>query len=91
MAGSPETGTTPPTAIELTRRASPPLAALLARMDTWSDNFFAEMLLKQLGARSRRRGSSARSEVVSSTLAADGVPLAGVRLADGSGLSTSTG
>ena len=58
-------------------------------MDTWSDNFIAEMLLKELGARLAGRGSTAAgARVVSATLAADGVPLTGVRLVDGSGLSS---
>ena len=58
-------------------------------MDTWSDNFIAEMLLKQLGARLGDRGTTAAgAAVVRSTLAEDGVPLVGVRLADGSGLSS---
>ena len=58
-------------------------------MDTWSDNFIAEMLLKQLGARITGHGTtSAGSRVVASTLAEDLIPLKGVRLADGSGLSS---
>ena len=58
-------------------------------MDTWSDNFIAEMLLKELGARLAGRGSSAAgAAAVRTALAADGVPLAGVRLVDGSGLSS---
>jgi serine-type D-Ala-D-Ala carboxypeptidase/endopeptidase (penicillin-binding protein 4) len=73
----------------LTRRTSPPLIAVLAQMDTWSDNFIAEMLLKQMGARLNRSGTTAAgAAAVRATLAADAIPLAGVRLADGSGLST---
>lgn len=88
VSGAPAVGSAVPTATELTRRASPRLATLLSEMDTWSDNFIAEMLLKELGARLAGRGSTeAGASVVGSTLAADGVPLAGVRLADGSGLS----
>jgi D-alanyl-D-alanine carboxypeptidase/D-alanyl-D-alanine-endopeptidase (penicillin-binding protein 4) len=84
----PTVGAAGSKAVELTRRASPPLAVLLAKMDTWSDNFIAEMLLKELGARLAGRGSTeAGASLVLSTLAKDDVPLAGVRLADGSGLS----
>lgn len=87
VSGSAEVGSAG-TAVEITRRASPPLSALLSQMDTWSDNFIAEMLLKELGARLAGQGSSsAGARTISSTLAADGVPLAGVRLVDGSGLS----
>ena len=87
--GQPTEGRASPEAVRIVRRASPPLAKLLSVMDTWSDNFVAEMLLKQLGARLGAGGStSAGAAVVSGTLAEDGVPLGGVRLADGSGLSS---
>jgi D-alanyl-D-alanine carboxypeptidase/D-alanyl-D-alanine-endopeptidase (penicillin-binding protein 4) len=57
-------------------------------MDTWSDNFIAEMLLKVLGARVGGHGTTAAgAAVMASTLAADEIPLGGVRLVDGSGLS----
>ena len=88
VAGEPAVGTAAPGAVELTRRASPRLITMLSQMDTWSDNFIAEMLLKQLGARLGASGSTAAgAQVVAATLAADDVPLAGVSLADGSGLS----
>jgi D-alanyl-D-alanine carboxypeptidase/D-alanyl-D-alanine-endopeptidase (penicillin-binding protein 4) len=67
---------------------SAPLAAIVRWMDRQSDNFTAELLLKQLGALVATPGTSAAgSMVVAQTLATDGVPLAGVRIADGSGLS----
>jgi D-alanyl-D-alanine carboxypeptidase/D-alanyl-D-alanine-endopeptidase (penicillin-binding protein 4) len=89
VSGRPTAGTAAPGATQLVRRASPRLPRLLAVMDTWSDNFVAEMLLKQLGARLGGGGSTAAgSAVVRSTLAADEVPLSGTRLADGSGLSS---
>jgi D-alanyl-D-alanine carboxypeptidase/D-alanyl-D-alanine-endopeptidase (penicillin-binding protein 4) len=57
-------------------------------MDTWSDNFIAEMLLKQLGARIDGHGTTAAgARVVTATLAENEIPLGGVRLAAGSGLS----
>jgi D-alanyl-D-alanine carboxypeptidase/D-alanyl-D-alanine-endopeptidase (penicillin-binding protein 4) len=87
--GQPTIGRASPTAVRIVRRASPPLVKLLSVMDTWSDNFIAEMLLKQLGARLGAGGSTrAGAAVVTGTLAEDGVPLGGVRLADGSGLSS---
>ncbi len=89
VAGRPRAGSAARTAVQLVRRASPPLARLLALMDTWSDNFVAEMVLKQLGAQSAGRGSSAAgSAVVNATLSAEDVPLAGARFVDGSGLSS---
>ena len=57
-------------------------------MNADSDNFVAEMVLKELGATFAERGSTASgARVVRATLADAGVPLAGVRIADGSGLS----
>jgi serine-type D-Ala-D-Ala carboxypeptidase/endopeptidase (penicillin-binding protein 4) len=67
---------------------SPPLAEILRHMDVVSDNFTAELVLKQLGAVAGGQGTTASgAELVRSVLAAHAVPLAGVRIADGSGLS----
>jgi serine-type D-Ala-D-Ala carboxypeptidase/endopeptidase (penicillin-binding protein 4) len=67
---------------------SAPLASIIRFMDRESDNFTAELLLKQLGAAELDRGTSpAGAAVVMQTLAAAGVPTAGVRIVDGSGLS----
>ncbi|HEY7694216.1 MAG TPA: D-alanyl-D-alanine carboxypeptidase/D-alanyl-D-alanine-endopeptidase [Gaiellaceae bacterium] len=85
---APAVGRASAEAILLTRRASPPLITLLGQMDAWSDNFIAEILFKQLGARIAGRGTTAAgATVVASTLAQNEIPLTGVRLADGSGLS----
>jgi serine-type D-Ala-D-Ala carboxypeptidase/endopeptidase (penicillin-binding protein 4) len=74
--------------IPLAQVESPPLASIIRYMDRESDNFTAEMLLKQLGAVVSDRGTSAAgASVVMQTLAEAGVPLAGVRIVDGSGLS----
>jgi PBP4 family serine-type D-alanyl-D-alanine carboxypeptidase len=67
---------------------SPTLGAMLRFMDRESDNFTAEMLLKQLGLSELGRGTSAAgAAVVTQVLAEAGVPMAGVRIVDGSGLS----
>jgi D-alanyl-D-alanine carboxypeptidase/D-alanyl-D-alanine-endopeptidase (penicillin-binding protein 4) len=67
---------------------SPPLATIIRFMDRESDNFTAEMLLKQLGAVELERGTSAAgASVVTEALAEAGVPMNGVRIVDGSGLS----
>ena len=69
---------------------SPPLSSILRFMDHESDNFTAEMLLKELGASELDRGTSAAgAAVVMRQLAQAGVPMAGVRIVDGSGLSQS--
>ena len=68
--------------------SSPTLGAMVRFMDRESDNFTAEMLLKQLGLAELDRGTSAAgATVVMQTLAAAGVPMTGVRIVDGSGLS----
>jgi serine-type D-Ala-D-Ala carboxypeptidase/endopeptidase (penicillin-binding protein 4) len=57
-------------------------------MDRDSDNFRAEMLLKDLGAEAGTEGTSAAGAAVVRRVLADAdVPLAGVVIADGSGLS----
>jgi serine-type D-Ala-D-Ala carboxypeptidase/endopeptidase (penicillin-binding protein 4) len=64
------------------------LQSLVLRMNRVSDNFYAEMLMKLIGARVRGSGTTAAgAAVVRSTLRNHGVPLKGVRIADGSGLS----
>ncbi len=67
---------------------SPPLTQILRYMGRQSDNFTAEILLKHLGAVENDLGTSAAGAAYARrALARAGVPLAGVRLADGSGLS----
>ena len=67
---------------------SPPLGSIIRYMDRESDNFTAEMLLKELGAVESDHGTSAAgAAVVTQALSEAGVPLAGVRIVDGSGLS----
>jgi serine-type D-Ala-D-Ala carboxypeptidase/endopeptidase (penicillin-binding protein 4) len=68
---------------------SAPLSEIVRWMGRVSDNFTAELLLKQLGAADGEPGTSARgAAMVRAALAEAGVPLAGVRFADGSGLSS---
>jgi D-alanyl-D-alanine carboxypeptidase/D-alanyl-D-alanine-endopeptidase (penicillin-binding protein 4) len=68
---------------------SPPLAEILRHMDVVSDNFTAELVLKQLGAVIVGQGTTAAgAQVVRSVLAAHAIPIADVRIADGSGLSS---
>ena len=86
--GGVRTGTAPANTIRLARDSSPRLTRLVGWMNTRSDNFIAEMLLKTLGARVAGMGTtSAGAAVVQSVLAARGIPLASVSIVDGSGLS----
>jgi serine-type D-Ala-D-Ala carboxypeptidase/endopeptidase (penicillin-binding protein 4) len=67
---------------------SPPLTSILRYMDYESDNFTAELLLKQLGTLESGQGTTAAGALaVRNILAEYGVPMGGVRIADGSGLS----
>jgi serine-type D-Ala-D-Ala carboxypeptidase/endopeptidase (penicillin-binding protein 4) len=64
------------------------LSRLLHTMDADSDNFTAEMVLKAVGAESLGKGTTAAgAAVVRRDLAAGGIPLTGVHIVDGSGLS----
>ena len=68
---------------------SAPLSAILHAVDADSDNFTAELLLKELGAVGGVGGTSAAgAAVVRQVLSESDVPLEGVRIADGSGLSS---
>jgi len=67
---------------------SPPLAQIARFMDRESDNFTAELLLKQLGAVNGAVGTTAGgAAAVRTELTEAGIPVAGVRIVDGSGLS----
>lgn len=78
-----------PGAVFLARVKSPTVGTLTGRMNRVSDNFYAEMLLKRLGAQLRGSGTSASgARVVRAELRQRGVSLTGVRIADGSGLSS---
>jgi D-alanyl-D-alanine carboxypeptidase/D-alanyl-D-alanine-endopeptidase (penicillin-binding protein 4) len=86
--GASGVGAAPEEAAPLAQIDSEPLSAVLAAMDVNSDNRIAEMLLKDIGAEIEGSGTTAAgAAVVRRTLAAAGIPLAGVRIVDGSGLS----
>ncbi|HZD86766.1 MAG TPA: D-alanyl-D-alanine carboxypeptidase/D-alanyl-D-alanine-endopeptidase [Gaiellaceae bacterium] len=75
-------------AVPLAEVQSPRLASLVTFMDRYSDNFTAEMLMKEVGAVAGRGGTTvAGLRVTRSLLHAAGIPLARVRMVDGSGLS----
>jgi D-alanyl-D-alanine carboxypeptidase/D-alanyl-D-alanine-endopeptidase (penicillin-binding protein 4) len=81
-------GRAPTVAEELGEVTSATLPNVLAAMDRASDNFRAEMLLKELGAEAGTGGTTAAgAAVVRRVLAEAGIPLDGVVIADGSGLS----
>ena len=87
VTGSAGQRATPPGARELAREPSPPMSTLIGLTNRPSDNFFAEMLLKDLGATFLHRGTTAGgAAVVRARMAQLGIH---PRVADGSGLSRS--
>jgi serine-type D-Ala-D-Ala carboxypeptidase/endopeptidase (penicillin-binding protein 4) len=78
----------PPGKPLLVTHQSPPLAQMLSAVGKYSDNFVAEMLLKVLGA--ERAGPPAHSSqgaaIALGALAKLGIPIADVKMVNGSGL-----
>ena len=88
MHGGAALGVASDGAAPLAQVQSAPLSVLVRHMDVYSDNFYAEMLLKEVGAVQGNYGSAAAGVAVERQLLRDaGVPLGGVRMVDGSGLS----
>jgi serine-type D-Ala-D-Ala carboxypeptidase/endopeptidase (penicillin-binding protein 4) len=90
--GPPRGGTAPADAnlVEIARVESAPLVDIVTDMLTWSDNDTAEMLLREIAVTKGKPGTSAGgAEAVREVLDSWGVPLDGVREADGSGLDRS--
>jgi serine-type D-Ala-D-Ala carboxypeptidase/endopeptidase (penicillin-binding protein 4) len=87
-AGAVAAGRAPAGAYGLAQVESEPLPDVLKEMDRDSDNFMAELILKELGAEAGEAGTTGEGvRIVLRDLADAGVPLAGVRMFDGSGLS----
>jgi D-alanyl-D-alanine carboxypeptidase/D-alanyl-D-alanine-endopeptidase (penicillin-binding protein 4) len=88
VAGVAGVGEADDQAVPLGSVLSPSLAEIVSFMDHESDNYTAELLLKQLGAQQADVGTTAAGAAVLRRLLANaGVPLDGVRIVDGSGLS----
>lgn len=86
--GGTKKGTAAAGSVRLARVVSPRMTWLVTRMNRVSDNFIAESLMKVLGARELGEGTTAAgARVVVAALRARGVPMKGVRIVDGSGLS----
>ncbi|HET9677296.1 MAG TPA: D-alanyl-D-alanine carboxypeptidase/D-alanyl-D-alanine-endopeptidase [Solirubrobacterales bacterium] len=78
---------TPPFAERVAMVQSPTLNRIVDTTDVWSDNFFAEMLIKLLGARLGGAGTTAAgARVVEAFARSEG---SGVHAVDGSGLTRS--
>lgn len=88
VAGSPGLGVAPENLDPIAVDHSVRLRVLVNRLNRDSDNFSAEMVLKQLGTLDGRAGSTAGGgRIVRETMAEAGIPVDGVRIIDGSGLS----
>lgn len=80
-------GAAPPFSTELARIESPPLTSIVNTTDVYSHNFFAEMLIKLIGARFGGAGTTAAGAKVVQAFAR--AHDSGVHAADGSGLTRS--
>jgi len=88
VAGAPAVGPAPAGAVPVTSVPSRPVSELVGQMLAFSDNTTAEMLLKELAAHDGSQGSTAGGiQVLVSDLTARGLPVDGLVLHDGSGLS----
>jgi len=86
---APRPGRAPRDVLPLAMDLSEPLVEIVRHTNRESDNFYAELLLKQLGALFADAGTTkAGARVVLQALREAGVPVAGLRIVDGSGLST---
>jgi D-alanyl-D-alanine carboxypeptidase/D-alanyl-D-alanine-endopeptidase (penicillin-binding protein 4) len=89
VAGEPRAGQAPEGAAEVATLTSPPASQVVAEMLTNSDNETAEAALKEVGLSVSGEGTWAAGFAgVTSLLGEAGVPLDGVSMADGTGLST---
>ncbi len=85
--GSTSTGTEPSGVVDVASLQSAPLIDLITHVNSWSNNYGAEILLKHIGLAVEGQGSTAAgAQAVTATLSAD-FDLAGVDIYDGSGLS----
>ena len=88
IVGAPASGATPVGLPTVAAVASAPLIDIVGEMLQNSDNNTAEMMIKEIGFQTRQSGSrAAGAAAIRTKLEAWGVPLEGVVIEDGSGLS----
>lgn len=86
-AGGADEGTAPQGAVVVASVSSPTLSSIVTAMLTSSDNLSAELITRELGKRVRGSGTTdAGTQVIESVAAKLGLPTAGLRMTDGSGL-----
>lgn len=79
-------GSTPDGATMVASIESPPLSEVVSEMEKRSDNFIAEVLLRQVGRTAGDPSTAGGVRAEAEVLGRMGVELDGIRLADGSGL-----
>jgi D-alanyl-D-alanine carboxypeptidase/D-alanyl-D-alanine-endopeptidase (penicillin-binding protein 4) len=88
VAGGAGTATRPSTARLIASEQSPPMYRLTQEMDVPSDNYFAEILNRDIARAAGRPGTTFLGRIYTRNyLSSIGVGLAGAELLDGSGLS----
>ena len=81
-------GTTPEDAVKITSISSPDLIEIVTHINSYSSNIGAELLLKEIAVQSGSIGSTDTGiDAVLNVLNAENLPIDGVVLNDGSGLS----
>lgn len=86
--GASQVSPAPVERVELASIQSPPLVDIVTHINSYSNNYGAEILVKHLGRSERGIGSTAAGIVeIRSILELQRLNLAGVRLEDGSGLA----
>jgi D-alanyl-D-alanine carboxypeptidase/D-alanyl-D-alanine-endopeptidase (penicillin-binding protein 4) len=87
VAGGASSGRAPEGAVEVAALPSLPMVELVEEMLSDSDNTTAELLVKELGLHASGQGTTtAGLQAVLEALAAEGLPVDGLDLLDGSGL-----
>jgi len=88
VAGPPRSGTAPEGAATVASMSSPPLSQVVADMLTTSDNETAEAAVKEIGHHESGEGSwPAGAAALTQLLSDNGVPMDGLHIVDGTGLS----
>ena len=89
VTGAPRSGTAPEAAAPVATLTSPPLRQIVAEMLANSDNETAEAAMKEIGVATSGEGSFAAGAAGLTQLLTDaGVTMEGVRVVDGTGLTT---
>jgi serine-type D-Ala-D-Ala carboxypeptidase/endopeptidase (penicillin-binding protein 4) len=89
VAGAPRSGVAPEGATGVATLTSPPLRQIVGEMLANSDNETAESAMKEIGLATAGQGSFAAGAAGLTQLLTDaGVPMEGVRVVDGTGLTT---